>query len=211
MSGSNRPNGIYYNSANNNAKYVEVISFALCVCVFVSECRACLSKISHENRMILYHAKIKLWYIRFRDDVHGVGLFYFSWNFFHYGETSLKFFYQSKCISSPSISSVIVGAPRAQSTLSVQRSINETGAIYKCSLDQTDNEPCVPFVFDVWGNTMDSTDQFTYNNEKKDHQWLGAAMDGNANDGDKLVVSTSGFYYMYKWIRMIIQLFLRNS
>lgn len=85
--------------------------------------------------------------------------------------------------------SVLIGAPRAQSTLEIQRRINETGAIYKCTFDQANDGSCAPFVFDQWGNVHDKMDQFTYNNEKKDYQWLGAAMDGNSNDNDKLVVS----------------------
>lgn len=91
-------------------------------------------------------------------------------------------------ISSFYWSSVIIGAPRSQSTLEVQRKINETGAIYKCNLDNNPNGQCIPFVFDPWGNVHENYDQYTYNNEKKDFQWLGAAMDGSANDNDKLVV-----------------------
>lgn len=88
-----------------------------------------------------------------------------------------------------SFSSVIIGAPRSQTTLEVQRKINETGAIYKCNLDNNPNGQCIPFVFDPWGNVHENYDQYTYNNEKKDFQWLGAAMDGSANDNDKFVVS----------------------
>lgn len=84
---------------------------------------------------------------------------------------------------------MIIGAPRAQSTLDVQRRINETGAIYKCTFDQTQDEnTCFPFVFDPWGNIPGSMNQFVYDSEKKDYQWLGAAMDGSASDSDKLVV-----------------------
>lgn len=86
------------------------------------------------------------------------------------------------------LSSIIIGAPRSQSTLEVQRKINETGAIYKCNLDNNPNGQCIPFVFDPWGNVHENYDQYTYNNEKKDFQWLGAAMDGSANDNDKFVV-----------------------
>lgn len=83
----------------------------------------------------------------------------------------------------------MIGAPRAQSTLEVQRKINETGAIYKCSLDKSVTTGCKPFVFDPWGNVHDDYNQYAYNNEKKDYQWLGASMDGGANDNDKFVVS----------------------
>lgn len=83
--------------------------------------------------------------------------------------------------------SVLVGAPRAQSTIEVQRKINETGAIYKCTFDKS--ATCVPFIFDPWGNVNGDSNQFTYNNEKKDYQWLGASMDGSDSDTDKFVVS----------------------
>lgn len=85
--------------------------------------------------------------------------------------------------------SVLIGAPRAQSTLEVQRKINETGAIYKCSFDKTALVNCKPFVFDPWGNVHEDYNQYAYNNEKKDYQWLGASMDGSASDSDKFVVS----------------------
>lgn len=114
--------------------------------------------------------------------------------------------------------SLLVGAPRAQSSLEVQRRINETGAIYKCNLDKEIGN-CAPFVFDPWGklnnkqnfhfifittingnipkilsyrnlgNVHGNQDQYTYTNEKKDYQWLGATMDGSASDIDKFVVS----------------------
>lgn len=85
--------------------------------------------------------------------------------------------------------SVLIGAPRAQSTLANQRNINETGAIYKCRFDKSANEKCVPFVFDPWGNIRDHYNQYTYENEMKDYQWMGASMDGSANDNEKFVVS----------------------
>lgn len=85
--------------------------------------------------------------------------------------------------------SIIIGAPRSQSTLEVQRKINETGAIYKCNFENNSNGQCIPFVFDPWGNVHENYDQYSYNNEKKEFQWLGAAMDGSANDNDKFVVS----------------------
>lgn len=85
--------------------------------------------------------------------------------------------------------SVIIGAPQAQSSLESQRKINETGAIYKCSLDPTAAEQCSPFLFDGLGNTNEEYNAYTHNSEKKDHQWLGAAIDGNEFDSEKMVVS----------------------
>lgn len=81
-----------------------------------------------------------------------------------------------------------MGAPQAQSTLESQRKVNETGVIYKCQLDQQTSDGCAPFVFDPWGNTHAEFNDYAYNNEKKDYQWLGASMDGNAFDNDKFVV-----------------------
>lgn len=72
----------------------------------------------------------------------------------------------------------------------MQRKINETGAIYKCNLERTINGTCVPFVFDSDGNYHEGNNEFTFNKEKKDFQWLGASMDGTASDTDKFVVST---------------------
>lgn len=80
-----------------------------------------------------------------------------------------------------------MGAPRAQSTIEVQRKINETGAIYKCTFDKSTN--CTPFIFDRWGNVHEDYSQYAYNNEKKDYQWLGASMDSSSSDTDKFVVS----------------------
>lgn len=90
--------------------------------------------------------------------------------------------------------SVLIGAPRAQSSLESQHRINETGAIFKCTFtDKSTIEKCAPFVFDFAGNDEEINNQYTYNNEKKDFQWLGASMDGGADDNDKFVVSA--YYY----------------
>uniref|UniRef100_T1H2E8 Integrin alpha-2 domain-containing protein n=1 Tax=Megaselia scalaris TaxID=36166 RepID=T1H2E8_MEGSC len=80
---------------------------------------------------------------------------------------------------------VIVGAPRAQSHLEAQRNINETGAIYKCTLN---TGTCAPYVFDTKGNTYSEGNQYVYDSEKKDNQWLGGSMDGGSKDTDKLIV-----------------------
>lgn len=71
----------------------------------------------------------------------------------------------------------------------MQKWINETGAIYKCSFHQTTNQTCDPFVFDSTGNNHEDNKEYTFNEEKKDFQWLGASMDGTASDTDKFVVS----------------------
>lgn len=80
----------------------------------------------------------------------------------------------------------MVGAPRAQTTLGSQRTINETGAIYKCSLTSA---KCEPFIFDNRGNVNDeSSVDGIYQSENKDNQWLGAAIDGNGLETDSIVV-----------------------
>lgn len=87
--------------------------------------------------------------------------------------------------------SVIIGAPRAQSTLELQRNVNETGAIYRCSLDKPTT--CYPYVFDDQGNRNIEHSEYTYDSEKRDFQWLGAAMDGGLKDTDKLIVCAPRF------------------
>ncbi|XP_036332455.1 integrin alpha-PS3-like, partial [Rhagoletis pomonella] len=88
--------------------------------------------------------------------------------------------------------SIIVGAPRAQSTLPAQRNINETGAIYHCTLSATST--CNPYVIDDRGNiTIENFDSYTYDNEARDNQWLGAAMDGGTKDTDKLLICAPRF------------------
>ncbi|XP_068146728.1 integrin alpha-PS3 isoform X2 [Drosophila tropicalis] len=85
---------------------------------------------------------------------------------------------------------IFVGAPRAQSTLEAQRGVNETGAIYKCSLL---NGTCSPYVFDALGNRQAAANEYTWDSERKDHQWLGASMDGGTSDSDKLLVCAPRF------------------
>lgn len=86
------------------------------------------------------------------------------------------------------LSSIIVGAPRAQSSLESQRHINETGAIYKCSLQSGE---CAPYVFDANGNVHVERSDYTYDSERKDLQWLGVSMDGGSKETDRFVVCAS--------------------
>ncbi|XP_073811306.1 integrin alpha-PS3-like [Musca autumnalis] len=86
---------------------------------------------------------------------------------------------------------VIVGAPRAQSTLEAQRTINETGAIYRCTLNGTPQ--CTTYVFDDRGNIDVPVSEYSYDSEKRDHQWLGASIDGGSKDTDKLIVCAPRF------------------
>lgn len=82
--------------------------------------------------------------------------------------------------------SILIGAPRAQSTLATQRKVEETGAIFKCNFE--DEQPCHPYHFDVNGNTRVENTDLAYNSEKKDFQMLGAAMDGHESEFDRFVV-----------------------
>ncbi|XP_075168393.1 integrin alpha-PS3-like isoform X2 [Haematobia irritans] len=113
------------------------------------------------------------------------------------GEPQLKFF-KSKVRSSyfgytmvirPT--SIIIGAPRAQSTLESQRHINETGAIYRCSFRGTPE--CRPYIFENRGNINIEHSEYSYDSEKRDFQWLGGAMDGGTRDTDKLIVCAPRF------------------
>ncbi|XP_034476583.1 integrin alpha-PS3 isoform X2 [Drosophila innubila] len=85
---------------------------------------------------------------------------------------------------------VIVGAPQAQSTLEAQSNVNETGAIYKCSLL---NGTCSPYVFDRHGNRNNERSEYTWDSERRDYQWLGGSMDGGTKDTDKLLVCAPRF------------------
>ncbi|XP_023173042.2 integrin alpha-PS3-like [Drosophila hydei] len=85
---------------------------------------------------------------------------------------------------------VIVGAPQAQSTLEAQRKVNETGAIYKCSLQ---SGTCNPYVFDGHGNRNIENTEYTWDSERRDFQWLGGSMDGGTRDEDKLLVCAPHF------------------
>lgn len=78
-----------------------------------------------------------------------------------------------------------MGAPRATSSVPAQTGINETGAVYKCSLTTT---VCDEFVFDGQGNVYSENDDVTYEDQQKDYQWLGASIDGNTEDGNPFVV-----------------------
>ncbi|XP_005192057.1 integrin alpha-PS3 isoform X2 [Musca domestica] len=87
--------------------------------------------------------------------------------------------------------SLIIGAPRAQSTLESQRKINETGAVYRCTINGTPQ--CAPFVFENRGNINIEDSDYTYDSEQRDFQWMGAAMDGGTKDTDKLIVCAPRF------------------
>lgn len=81
---------------------------------------------------------------------------------------------------------IMISAPRAQTTLEMQRKLNETGAIYKCSFG--DNTTCSPFVFDKLGDVQADRSESMYVSKKKEYQMLGMSMDGKGAPSDKFVV-----------------------
>ncbi|EDV55932.1 integrin alpha-PS3 isoform X2 [Drosophila erecta] len=107
---------------------------------------------------------------------------------FHINQTRSSYFGYTLVIRSTSI---IVGAPRAQSTLESQRTINETGAIYRCSLT---SGVCNPYVLDPLGNVDAPYNEYTLDSTRKDFQWLGGSMDGGTKDTDKLLVCAPRLY-----------------
>lgn len=80
----------------------------------------------------------------------------------------------------------MVGAPRAQSSLEAHRKINESGAVYKCSLNENLSE-CKPFIVDPEGNSY-SDNPYAYTAVNKNYQFLGAAMDGHGSESSRFVV-----------------------
>ena len=88
--------------------------------------------------------------------------------------------------------SIIIGAPRAQSDILQQRAINETGALYKCTIEPIN---CNPYILDELGNIVDESRGDTYNNENKDYQWLGGAIDGSSSENERFVVKILTFLF----------------
>ncbi|KAH8348114.1 hypothetical protein KR084_004242, partial [Drosophila pseudotakahashii] len=100
----------------------------------------------------------------------------------HLNQTRSSYFGYSLVIRTQSI---IVGAPRAQSTLNSQSTIEEPGAIYRCSLK---NARCSTYVLDFKGNVNTTNNIPIMKSQFKDFQWLGGSMDGGTRDTDKLLV-----------------------
>ncbi|XP_041675630.1 integrin alpha-PS3-like [Drosophila eugracilis] len=86
--------------------------------------------------------------------------------------------------------SILVGAPRAQSTLEKQNNIVESGAIFRCSVE---DGTCFPYVLDSHGNLDAPPDLNNLKSQGKDYQWLGGSMDGGTQDTDKLLVCAPRF------------------
>lgn len=68
--------------------------------------------------------------------------------------------------------------------LPAQGTINETGAIFRCSLRTAS---CQPFVLETQANILLDDNDELLKSEIRDFQWLGAAMDGGASDEDAFI------------------------
>ncbi|XP_041675657.1 integrin alpha-PS4-like [Drosophila eugracilis] len=87
---------------------------------------------------------------------------------------------------------IIVGAPRANSTLEKQHDIIEPGVIFSCSLK---NGTCQQYEIDSEGNDLKtSPDESSLGSKVKHYQWMGGSMDGGVRDNDSLLVCAPRFY-----------------
>ncbi|KAH8346896.1 hypothetical protein KR059_001980, partial [Drosophila kikkawai] len=85
-------------------------------------------------------------------------------------------------------SSIIVGAPRSNSTSMSLTGVKEPGAIYRCSLEK---DKCSPYML----NSPVKSSSITNNiRDHNDFQWLGGSMDGGTLDTDMLIACAPRFY-----------------
>ncbi|GLV40342.1 scab [Carabus blaptoides fortunei] len=90
---------------------------------------------------------------------------------------------------------IIVGAPRANSSYTnLHNDILQPGAVYACSFN---HESCEQFLFDSNGNTLIKEPNGMSYHHKKEHSWLGAAIDGEDLIGGLIVVCAP------RWINQI--------
>ncbi|EDV55931.1 integrin alpha-PS4 [Drosophila erecta] len=87
--------------------------------------------------------------------------------------------------------SIMVAAPRANSSLEAQRGILEPGVIFRCSLETSN---CSSYDIDPNGNKDAEPNDGLLEAKGKDFQWMGGAMDGGTKDSDKFVVCAPRFY-----------------
>lgn len=75
---------------------------------------------------------------------------------------------------------ILIGAPRANSTLSTQKNVVEPGMIYRCTYD----ENCNAFILDTaTGSVYNESDA----NNLRANQFLGFSMDGHETENDTFV------------------------
>ncbi|XP_016952924.1 integrin alpha-PS4-like [Drosophila biarmipes] len=87
--------------------------------------------------------------------------------------------------------SVIVAAPRANSTWPDQSKIIEPGMVFRCLFE---HGSCSPYDIDNKGNHFEKASTDVLRAKGKDHQWLGGSMDGGTLDSDKLLVCAPRFH-----------------
>ncbi|XP_039480840.1 integrin alpha-PS4 [Drosophila santomea] len=88
----------------------------------------------------------------------------------------------------------MVAAPRANSSLEDQQTIEEPGVIYRCNLE---TGTCSSYDIDTEGYNYDEPNDGTLMAKVKDYQWLGGAMDGGTRDSDKLLVCAPQFSSLF--------------
>ncbi|XP_055379554.1 uncharacterized protein LOC129610828 [Condylostylus longicornis] len=96
---------------------------------------------------------------------------------------------------------ILVGAPRANSSLASQESINESGLLYICSVTEN-KEECKPFVLEKNGNIKYGPENET---ERRDNQWLGASISGNVigkQNGDNPFMVCAPLVKTFKYFRI---------
>ncbi|EDW47968.1 GM21601 [Drosophila sechellia] len=90
--------------------------------------------------------------------------------------------------------SILVAAPRANSSLEAQRNISEPGVIFRCYFE-SDN--CSPYNIDPKGNYIGMPNDGLLTAKNKNYRWLGGAMDGGTRDSDKFLACAPRFYSDY--------------
>ncbi|XP_037713736.1 integrin alpha-PS4-like [Drosophila subpulchrella] len=87
--------------------------------------------------------------------------------------------------------SIIVAAPRANSTLPDQSKVIEPGAIFRCLFN---DGSCTSYDVDTKGNHYEKASTDVLRAKGKDFQWMGGSMDGGTLDSDRFLVCAPRFY-----------------
>lgn len=102
------------------------------------------------------------------------------------------------------LKSIMIGAPRDQSTVFSQANINEPGVIYKCTWSS--NVSCHAYNFDSDGHKIFEKSEVVNGkkirndaHEWKNNQMLGATMDGMNSESDLFVACAPNFI-AYRWV-----------
>lgn len=86
-------------------------------------------------------------------------------------------------------SHVIIGSPRAQSSLASQKNTTEPGSIFKCDLNiSAGSSRCYPFIFDNGTDHVRGIASNSYQYMMRDFQLLGFSMDGMKHESNSFVV-----------------------